>query len=390
MSKLDPFRTPPAFDASAITATIERALASAGLRTTSGPMRDVTRTIEDALAAAGLMPRGDATAKRGIVIEGTARRVAPDDARDSGRLDAPRPVERPAATEAPPAPPGEFLTRSFAAASGARTYKIYVPAGYAAGADDVPMVVMLHGCTQPPDDFAAGTRMNAVADEHGFIVVYPAQSASANAQKCWNWFRTEDQTRESGEPAIIAGITREVAATYRIDRRRIFVAGLSAGAAMAVILATTHPDLYAAVGAHSGLAYRAASDMPSAFRAMHGASVPVASLSGTALPVPVIVFHGDCDRTVNAANATAIVRQAAGASKAHEATSGTGACGRRFSRKVYANASGSIVAEHWVVHGAGHAWSGGSTTGSFADEAGPDASREMVRFFLALARAGTA
>jgi poly(hydroxyalkanoate) depolymerase family esterase len=236
--------------------------------------------------------------------------------------------------------------------------------------------------------------MNAVADEHGFIVVYPAQSASANAQKCWNWFRTEDQARESGEPAIIAGITREVAATYRIDRRRIFVAGLSAGAAMAVILATTHPDLYAAVGAHSGLAYRAASDMPSAFRAMHGGGVPVASPSRSTLPVPVIVFHGDSDRTVHAANATAIVRQAvgahAGASTPLEASSGTGARGRRFSRKVYANPSGDIVAEHWVVHGAGHAWSGGSTAGSFADEAGPNASREMVRFFLALARAGTA
>jgi len=256
------------------------------------------------------------------------------------------------------------------------------------------MVVMLHGCTQSPDDFAAGTRMNALADEHGFIVVYPAQSAAANAQKCWNWFRTEDQVRESGEPAVIAGITREVAAAYRIDRRRIFVAGLSAGAAMAVILATTHPDLYAAVGAHSGLAYRAASDMPSAFRAMHGGSVLVTSPAGTALPVPVIVFHGDSDRTVHAANATAIVRQAvgahAGASKPHEASSGTGARGRRFSRKVYVAANGGVVAEHWVVHGAGHAWSGGSTAGSFADEAGPDASREMIRFFLSLPRAGTA
>jgi poly(hydroxyalkanoate) depolymerase family esterase len=255
------------------------------------------------------------------------------------------------------------------------------------------MVVMLHGCTQNPDDFATGTGMNTLADEHGFIVVYPAQSTSANAHKCWNWFRTEDQLRDSGEPAIIAGITTEVASAYRIDRRRIFVAGMSAGAAMAVILATTYPDLYAAVGAHSGLAYGAAHDVPSAFRAMRTAHGSNASARRASMPVPTIVFHGDNDRTVNAGNAAAIVRLAIGdqeRSAVKEASGGTAVGGRQFSRTVYADARSGVIAEHWIVHGAGHAWSGGSTAGTFTDATGPDASKEMIRFFLSLPRSGTA
>jgi poly(hydroxyalkanoate) depolymerase family esterase len=251
---------------------------------------------------------------------------------------------------------------------------------------------MLHGCTQSPDDFAAGTRMNALADEHGFVAVYPAQCATANAQRCWNWFRTDDQLRECGEPAIIAGITKEVAATYRVDSRRIFVVGMSAGAAMAVILATTYPDVYAAVGAHSGLAYRAAHDMPSAFKAMHATSGSPAR-PGAPIPVPTIVFHGDNDRTVAVGNASSIVDHAVasrtGSTLRQDATSGE-AGGRRFSRTVYADARNDVVAEHWVVHGAGHAWSGGSTAGTFADARGPDASREIIRFFFAVRRAGTA
>jgi poly(hydroxyalkanoate) depolymerase family esterase len=193
--------------------------------------------------------------------------------------------------------------------------------------------VMLHGCTQSPDDFAAGTRMNALADEHGCIVVYPAQSANANLQKCWTWFRAEDQVRESGEPAIIAGITREIAVTYRVDRRRIFVAGMSAGAAMAVIMGATYPDLYAAVGAHSGLACGAAHDLPSAFGAMQGGNATPRATSNAA--VPTIVFHGDSDRTVHACNATRIVEDAT-VGHAHatlHADSGTGTTGgRTYSR----------------------------------------------------------
>ena len=373
------------FDARSITDTIQRALASAGLDTRSGPMKGVTETIEDALASAGLMqPR--APADDGRTFEGSAREVP--SSVDDASVDEP-------ALRAPPAQPGAFVERSFAGAAGARTYKLYVPAQHAdASGAPVPMVVMLHGCTQSPDDFAAGTRMNALADEHGFVVVYPAQPASANVQKCWNWFRTADQARESGEPAILAGIVRDIAATHRIDERRIFVAGMSAGAAMAVILGATYPDLFAAVGAHSGLAYGVAHDVPSAFGAMRGASGAPRRAPRDTTAVPTIVFHGDGDATVDARNATTIVAQAIarhdGVDLRTERTSGVEAGGRTYSRTTHADASGRVIAEHWILHGAGHAWSGGSPAGSYTDARGPDASREMIRFFYALPRAGTA
>jgi len=383
---------------SGITETIKRALASAGLDTRSGPMKGVTDTIERALSAAGLMQCRDAQGAQGATIDSTAYAV--DESMDTSLPIERRPVDL-VDSIVEPTPgtpslhPGEFIERSFANAAGARMYKVYVPARHSVeSSESMPMVVMLHGCTQSPDDFAAGTRMNALADDHGFVVVYPAQSASANLQKCWNWFRTEDQLRESGEPAIIAGITREVASTYRIDERRIFVAGMSAGAAMAVILGATYPDLYAAVGAHSGLAYGAAHDMPSAFGAMHGGSGLPRGTPHAATGVPTIVFHGDGDHTVNARNATTIVEQATArhdnAALRADATTGTAADGRTFNRTVYADASNSVVAEQWTLHGTGHAWSGGSAAGSFTDARGPDASREMIRFFYSLPRAGTA
>ena len=386
------------FDARGITETIKRALASAGLDTRSGPMKGVTDTIEQALSAAGLMQRRESPGARGVTIDGTAREVDP-------RTDAHVAIERqPVAkneivvepTSEIPAPrPGEFLERSFASAAGARKYKVYVPARYSvASSEPVPMVVMLHGCNQSADDFAAGTRMNSLADEHGFVVIYPAQSANANVQKCWNWFRTQDQIRESGEPAIIAGIARDVASTYGIDERRIFVAGMSAGAAMAVILGATYPDLYAAVGAHSGLAYGAAHDMPSAFGAMRGGSGLSRAASQAAIAAPTIVFHGDGDHTVDASNATTIVEQTTArhdhATLRVDASTGTAPGGRTYSRTDYVDASDRVVAEQWTLHGAGHAWSGGSAAGSFTDPRGPDASREMIRFFFSLARAGTA
>jgi len=381
------------FDATRVTDTIKHALASAGLDARSGPMKHVTDTIEDALSAAGLMPRSERP-QSGITIDGSAYEIRPEVVLDVPRLARPQPnVGEPATIETPKPQPGEFLERTFTGSTGTRAYKVYVPAGYSHESSQLlPMVVMLHGCTQSPDDFAAGTRMNALADEHGFVAVYPAQCAAANAQRCWNWFRTDDQIRECGEPAIIAGITKEVAATYRVDSRRIFVVGMSAGAAMAVILATTYPDVYAAVGAHSGLAYRAAHDMPSAFKAMHAASSSPARPHAP-IPVPAIVFHGDHDRTVALGNAAAIVGHAvasrAGATLRQDASSGE-AGGRKFSRTVYADACNDVIAEHWVVHGAGHAWSGGSTAGTFADARGPDASREIIRFFFAVRRAGTA
>ena len=174
---------------------------------------------------------------------------------------------------------GQFLAGSYTSPAGTRTYKLYIPSGYRGQA--LPLIVMLHGCTQSPDDFAAGTRMNGLAEEHRCFVVYPAQTPTANGSKCWNWFQAADQQRGQGEPSLIAGITRQIASTYHIDARRVYVAGLSAGGAMAVILGMTYPDLYAAIGIHSGLAYALAHDLPSALAAMQqGGAVPTRQRGG--------------------------------------------------------------------------------------------------------------
>jgi poly(hydroxyalkanoate) depolymerase family esterase len=240
---------------------------------------------------------------------------------------------------------------------------------------------MLHGCTQSPDDFAAGTRMNFLAEEQNCFVVYPEQPSGANQAKCWNWFRTGDQQRERGEPSLIAGITRQVMRDYPIDPKRVYAAGLSAGGAAAAIMAATHADLYAAVGIHSGLACGAASDLPSAFVAMRqGGGSKIADGEP---PVPTIVFHGDRDATVHPNNGDRIVEQCATAAglKA-KVISGRVPHGLAYTRTNLADAGGRAVSEHWTVHGAGHAWSGGSPAGSYTDPRGPDATREMLRFFL--------
>ena len=162
---------------------------------------------------------------------------------------------------------GRFVSKSFSNEAGSRAYKLYIPSRHKGLR---PLIVMLHGCHQSPDDFAAGTRMNFAAEKHGCFVVYPEQTSTANASKCWNWFNISDQKRGQGEPDIIAGITRQVMADYKIDPQRIYVAGLSAGGAAAAIVGEAYPDLYAAVGVHSGLACGVANDMPSAFEAMQG------------------------------------------------------------------------------------------------------------------------
>ncbi len=280
----------------------------------------------------------------------------------------------------------QFLAVTFSNEASSRPYKLYVPSGYRPGGP-VPLIVMLHGCTQSPDDFAAGTRMNTAAEEHTCLVVYPAQTASANKQRCWNWFSEGDQHRGRGEPALIAGITREVMREYAVDPRRVYIAGLSAGGAAAAIMGEAYPELYAAIGVHSGLACGAASDMPSAFAAMQGGGVNRAT--SAARPgaqqriVPAIVFHGDQDTTVNPRNADAVVTQSAGgAALRRRAEEGQVPGGYAFSRTRHAAADGRTVIEQWVVHGAGHAWFGGSPAGSYTDPRGPDATREMLRFFL--------
>ncbi|WP_238314077.1 extracellular catalytic domain type 1 short-chain-length polyhydroxyalkanoate depolymerase [Methylobacterium crusticola] len=285
-----------------------------------------------------------------------------------------------------PVPEGaRFEERRYAGAAGSRTYKVYVPSGYAGQA--LPLVVMLHGCTQSPDDFAAGTKMNALAEEQTFLVAYPAQPASANMQRCWNWFNAGDQQREGGEPALLAGIARQVVAEFSADPARVYAAGLSAGGAAAAILAATHPDVFAAIGVHSGLACGSARDMPSAFAAMSGGGS--APARGAHAAVPTIVFHGDADRTVNPVNADHVVAQAApGAALGRVVTRGRSEGGVAYTCTVQREGDGPALLEQWVLHGAGHAWSGGSASGSYTDPSGPDASREMVRFFLA--HAGTA
>ena len=279
--------------------------------------------------------------------------------------------------------PGRFIARNYSSADGAREYKVYIPAGH--HPRTLPVIVMLHGCEQNPDDFAAGTRMNALAEEHGFIVVYPKQSARANNLKCWNWFEAGHQQRECGEPSIITGITRKVVADYGADPDRVYVAGLSAGGAMAAVMAATYPDVFAAAGIHSGLPYASAHDMPSAFAAMRGSRRAKRKTRGDrrARSVPTIVFHGDSDATVHPGNGEEVTDHASGESAKHERSVERGhAGGRSYTRTTYRNESGQPLVEHWLVHGAAHAWSGGSVEGSFADPSGPDASREMVRFFL--------
>jgi poly(hydroxyalkanoate) depolymerase family esterase len=351
-----------------IAGTIDRALTAAGLGQQPGPGAGVRATIDHALAQAGLaspLATADGAVATPRAQPGSYAPIA----------------DRPA----PATTRGEWISRSFRNDAGTLGYKLYVPAGHdPAGGAQVPLVVMLHGCTQSPDDFAAGTRMNALADAHGFLVAYPAQTAKANGSKCWNWFRGADQAHGRGEPSLIAGIARQVAARYRIDPRRVFVAGLSAGAAMAVILGRTYPGVFAAVGAHSGLPFAAAHDVASAFAAMQAGPAGMRTPPDGAIGVPTIVFHGDADHTVAVGNGDGIVRDASANTTPGTAQAGVAPGGRTYTQQVFTDAAGRPRVEYWRLHGAGHAWSGGSAQGTYTDPSGPDASAEMVRFFLQL------
>ena len=278
-----------------------------------------------------------------------------------------------------------FETRTLANHAGSRTYKLYVPSGYRG--QPLPLVVMLHGCTQSPDDFAVGTRMNELAEEQLFLVAYPAQARSANASKCWNWFNTSDQQRDHGEPSLIADITRQVMHDFPVQPGRVYVAGLSAGGAAAAVMGATYPDLFAAVGVHSGLACGAASDMPSAFAAMkHGGSAAAGRARQhhpAAGRVPTIVFHGDCDTTVHPVNGDQVIgRSQPTADLRTTVERGQAAGGVRYTRTRHADDNGRPMLEQWVLHDVGHAWSGGNAAGSYTEPRGPDASRAMVEFFL--------
>ncbi|ACB79650.1 PHB depolymerase family esterase [Methylorubrum populi] len=283
---------------------------------------------------------------------------------------------------------GQFVERSFSNAAGARDYKLFIPSPRSGPR---PLLVMLHGCTQSPDDFAAGTRMNALAEEEGIYVVYPRQSSRANAQRCWNWFEPGDQGREMGEAGIVAGLVRAICTEHPIDRSRIYIAGLSAGGAAAANIARAYPDLFAGLGVHSGLAAGCARDLPSALSAMRVGAPGAAEPGGAAgfgagavtqnLRVPTIVFHGEGDGTVHPRNADAVLAQAG--IDALTPRRERGSSGRHsYTRTRYADETGRVQVEAWSVQGAGHAWLGGSPEGSYTDPSGPDASRAMLDFFL--------
>ncbi|MBW5434904.1 PHB depolymerase family esterase [Bradyrhizobium canariense] len=273
-----------------------------------------------------------------------------------------------------------FIAGTFSNAAGSRTYKLFIPSR--CQGQQLPLIVMLHGCTQSPDDFAAGTRMNFLAEEQNCFVVYPEQPSGANQSKCWNWFRTGDQRRSGGEPSIIAGITREIMRDHAIDPKRVYVGGLSAGGAAAAIMGATYSDLYAAVGIHSGLACGAASDLPSAFVAMRQGGGFKAT-ADSKISVPTIVFHGDRDTTVHPKNGDQIIEQSARATRPTTTVlRGRVPHGHAYTRTVLIDGAGRTISEHWNIDGAGHAWSGGSPAGSYTDPQGPDATREMLRFFL--------
>jgi poly(hydroxyalkanoate) depolymerase family esterase len=333
--------------------------------------------------ATRLVGSGDllaATAAIQAALNGTPLAAEPDHATQHTTddlvidVEARTPQQARTTQEARP-PQDHFIAGQFGNGRMQRAYKLYVPPQ--AGERPLPLVVMLHGCTQNPDDFAAGTRMNDAARAEGCFVLYPAQSTQANPQGCWNWFKHSHQQRERGEPALIAAMAHEVMAKHAIDPARVYVAGLSAGGAMAAILGTTYPELFAAVGVHSGLAAGAASDLPSALAAMRSGG----NGQATSASPPTIVFHGDADTTVHPANGQQVVSASTPAGAREESERHKSPAGRGYTRHVHRSTSDQVVAERWVVHGSPHAWSGGSPKGSYTDPAGPDATQEMLRFF---------
>lgn len=305
-------------------------------------------------------------------------------------------------SEQPAFAAGSWVTGSVSTSYGSRNYKMWVPQAYSANSP-APLVLMLHGCSQNPDAFAVGTSMNTLADMYGFLVVYPEQSYSDDYLQCWQWWDPTDQVRGSGEPLILTTILSQIKSSYTVDPTRTYVAGISAGGAMAVILGATYPDIFAAVGVGSGLEYQAASNRDSAWGVMsNGGPNPdtqgfkaYQAMGSRYRTMPVIIFHGTGDSLVNAVNGDQIVTQWAQTNDYADdtnnndsinatpdmTTTGTVPGGRTYARHQYYDSHNQTIIEQWVVNGMGHAWSGGSSSGSFTDPKGPNATAEMWRFF---------
>jgi poly(hydroxyalkanoate) depolymerase family esterase len=364
------------------------AMAEATRLTRQGRLLEATALIQQTLASPAVarqapdaplaLAAGQETRPRRIHPGWMTRRAAP-----SRGAQALRRTHRPAVPAVKPSA-GGFDAFSYSNAAGTRGYRLYVPAGRADS--PMPLVVMLHGGTQDAATFAAATGMNDLAERQALLVAYPEQSPSANAGRYWNWFAPGHQRRGAGEPSLIAGITRQVTDRYEVDATRVYVAGFSAGGAMAAVMAAVYPDLYAAVGVHSGLPYAAAGDAGSAFAAMKQGPPPPARPLGHTLPL--IVFHGDRDAIVAPANAVGLIDHALAVASADRrpgtpsaVTTGQVPGGHAYTRTCYQDPSGAALAECWSVHHGGHAWSGGAPHGSYTDPRGPDASAEFIRFF---------
>ena len=398
----------------------------------TGNLVDATEAIQRALtgqspltqakAKAKASPQHQAPAAAGPVERRRAKRPvvhlhANLDVQDAVVKERAAPAPTPAFTRPAPAPaaapaghanaeqPGSFERVAFVHAGARHQYRLYVPPGAAAGTA-MPLVLMLHGCTQNAEDFATGTGMNLAAAPANALVLYAAQSRSANPNGCWNWFEPENQQRGTGEPALLVAMVRDVMAHHPVDAQRVYAAGLSAGGAMAALLGREYPDVFAAVGVHSGLQAGAADNMMAALSAMNNgaklAGLPRHPPRPAGAPTPaLIVFHGDADTTVHAKNGEQLVDAAlqavigGSANVQRETVQGQSHAGQRFTRTLYrpahatpgADSAAAVLAEHWVLHSAGHAWSGGDARGSHTDARGVSATDEMLRFFLAHSRA---
>lgn len=298
---------------------------------------------------------------------------------------------------------GSWADGNVTNASGSRSYRLWVPAGYT-GKNKLPLVMMLHGCTQTPDNFAAATLMNEVADKNSFLVVYAEEPASANPLKCWNWFESSHQSRGTGEPSLLAEIVNKVRARYQVDSRRVFVAGFSAGGAMAVIMGATYPDIFAAVGVHSGIAYKGATSLGETRSVMAGGGGDAARLGqlayqamgqSTKHSMRVIVFQGAKDPIVAPVNADRVITQWAEADDllddgkdnnsvddvADRTTGSVTPGGYSYKKSVYHDRTGKPLMEQWIIKELKHAWSGGASGASYTDPGGPHAAQEMWRFF---------